>query len=215
MSNEIDQSLKDIFDKIPENDKECLLNTHGITTLSKLMDASSRLQRRELENVCTEVQFFLEIVCVYIQSLESHDHFSWEGFATYCGYNDSSGENVMNLAEEARRPRAVDSSEDNDPNGVHLTAEERKQMELLVENDPLTMKIRGFSPRSLQFQEDVANKKNIVEDASEKTEVTFNDNVFYTKKCYWFQQENGESVIVAIHKFTRVGPFQELVPNTV
>lgn len=77
-------------------------------------------------------------------------------------------------------------------------------MEQNVENDPLTMKICGFSSQALQFEMDQHNKKKLTEDSSEKTEVAFNGSVFYVNRCYYHQQENGESVIVGIRKFTRV-----------
>jgi hypothetical protein len=127
-----------------------------------------------MEGVSNDVQMVLNVVCLYLQSLDSLDSFTWESFENFCEFNDNSGDYELDLAEETKTKKSSD--EDTDPQGLNLTAEERKQMEDQVENDPLTMKIRGFSPRLLMWETDEKNKK-IIEDASEKTEVAFNGTV--------------------------------------
>ena len=130
--------------------------------------------------------------------------FTWEGLENYCDYNDNSGDYVFEALNEERKKRNENNNEDSDPDGFNLTSEERRQMEQNVEDDPLTMKIRGFSSRALQFEFDEATKLKVVQDASEKTTVAFNGSVFYVGKCYYFQQDNGEKVTVGIRKFTKV-----------
>jgi hypothetical protein len=200
----VDKSLQEIMDNIPERDQQVLYQRHKITDLSKLVDVKSMLQQRALDGVCSDVQMVLEVLCTYLESLEDPSKFTWEGFESFCDFKDASGSEhvVIDLAEEVRKRKA--NAEDNDPDGYNLTAEERKQMEQLIENDPLTMKIRGFSARTLQFEMDMNDKKSLLEDTSEKTEVAFNGSVYYKDKCYYYQQPNGETVTVGIRKFTSV-----------
>jgi hypothetical protein len=199
--------LKQILEKIPESDQDILRKKHGIDCLDKLVGAKPSLEKCELQGVHNEVQVFLGVVCSYLESLDSPSYFAWEGFENFCGYNDFSGDDVLDLVEEVR-VKKKESQEDSDPNGYNLTAEERKQLQQFVENDPLTLKISGFSPRSLQFEMENNKHKDIVEDLSSKTEVAFNGSVFYVKRCYNCILPNGESVVVGIHKFTRVSRFR-------
>lgn len=199
-----DQAFQSLLNEIPEKDQRTLLSQHGITDLPKLLDKKLQLQERKLDGVCSDVQMVLEVVCTYLESLDSASSFSWEGLENFCDYTDNSGDYILDTAEETRTKKADQSDEDTDPDGLNLTAEERKQMEQNIEDDPLTMKIRGFSARALQFEVDENNNKKLVNDCSEKTQVAFNGSVFYVKKCYYYQQENGEIVVVGIRKFTKV-----------
>ncbi|KAL3924399.1 MAG: hypothetical protein SGILL_001075 [Bacillariaceae sp.] len=140
------------------------------------------------------------VVCLNLEKLDSVNDFTWEGLENFCEFTDNSGDHALDLAEEMTKKKA-ESGEESDPEGLNLTPEERKRMEEQVENDPLTMKIRGFSARSLQWETDEKNK--IVEEASEKMEVAFNGTVYYVNKCYHHQQPNGTNVILGISKFTR------------
>lgn len=198
-----DKALKEIFNNIPERDQAVLLREHGITDFAKLVDKKSELQQRKLTDVCADVQMVLEVVCMYMETLDSDSIFTWEGFANFCDFNDSSGASVIDDLVEERRTKK-NTQEDADPDGYNLTTEERNQMESYIEDDPLTMKIRGFSSRALQFDVDDYNKKKLVDDSSEKTEVAFNGTVYIANKCYQFQQPNGETVVVGIRKFTKV-----------
>ncbi|CAB9524005.1 Modification methylase [Seminavis robusta] len=196
------QVFEDILDHIPERDQAALQQQNGITDLSKLVDKKGQLQQRQLDGVCSDVQMALHLVCTYLESLDAASTFTWEGLANFSGFVDDSGNYDLDLADETRKKKKQ-TTEDNDPDGYNLTAKERKQMEQRIGNDPLTMKVRGFSSRSLQFEMDNLDKKKLVEDASEKMQVAFNGSVFYVNKCYYYEQENGESVTVAILKFTR------------
>jgi len=205
MSQNANQSFKQVLDNmlIPKEDQIALCTQHGITDFSKLVAKKSEFQQRQLKDVCPEVQMVLEVVCNYVESLESTLNFTLEGYEKFCIVNDNLGEALMEDLSDQNKKR-VNKTENNDPDGYNLTAEERKQMEQDLEEDPLMMKIRGFSPRVLQFEFDEYNKKKISEDSSEKTEVAFDGNVYYVKKCYFFQQPNGETVTVGIRKFTGV-----------
>lgn len=198
-----DQAFQQILDKIPERDQTALFAQHGITDFNKLVAKKSDFQQRQLTGVCSDVQMVLEVVCTYLESLDSTSSFTWEGLENFCDYNDNSGNAVIeDMADQIMKK--ADKVEDADPDGYNLTTEERKQMEQSIKDDPLTMKIRGFSSRALQFEVDDYNNKKLVDDSSENTDVTFNGSVFYVKKCYHYQQPNGENVIVGIRKFTRV-----------
>jgi len=197
-----DPAFKQLLDKLPERDQSALLTQHRITSFVLLLTKKAELQQRQLAGVCSDVQMVLEVVCTYLESLDSLTSFTLEGLENFCDFDDKTGDYVIeDLTEQAKKKQ---KTEESDPDGYNLTIEERKQLEQSVEDDPLTMKIRGFSTRSLQFEFDENEKKQLVEDSSEKTEVAFNGNVYYVKKCYFFQQPNGESVIVGIRKFTRV-----------
>lgn len=203
----IDPTFKQILDEIPERDQEALVQQHSITNFAELIAKRDNLQQRQLKDVCSEVQMVLEVACVYVESLDPSASFTWEGFQNFCDYNDNSGvlDDGDDLNDDQTKNKKRQPEKYSDPEGYSLTAEERKQMDLNVENDPLTMKIRGFSPRSLHFESDEHNKKKIVEDSSEKSEVAFNGNVYFSRKCYFYQQpSSGEKVIVAIRKFTKV-----------
>jgi len=198
-----DQSFKQLLDNFPERDQAALSFQHGVTDFSKLLAKKSELQQRQLKDVCSDVQLILVAICNYVESLDSTSTFAWEGFENFCDFTDNSGDvNFEDLSDQIKKK--VTNKESSDPDGCNLTAEERRQMEQDVEEDPLTMKIRGFSARSLQFEFDEYNKKKLAEDTSDKTEVAFNGNVYYVKKCYFFQQANGETVTVGIRKFTKV-----------
>jgi hypothetical protein len=201
-----DTILNAVFEQIPERDQSALLQKHGVTTIHKLMAMKNSLQQRALDGVCAEVQLVLQHFCTYLDSLDNTStDFSWEGFENFCGYNDTSG---ITLAEDfstnRNRNDVSNDDADADPDGYNLTSEERKQMEDAIENDPLNIMIRGFSPRSLQFEFDEASKKKEVQEASDKTEVAFNGNVYYKNKCYTYQQPGGATVTVGIRKFTSV-----------
>ena len=196
-----DPVFTDILDKIPERDQTALLIQLGIDDCNKLVAKKSDLQQRQLSSVCADVQLFLEVVCIYLESLDAYSSFTWAGLENFCDYTDNSGSAIVEDMAD-RILRKVEKVENSDPDG--LTAEERKQMEQSVEDDPLTMKIRGFSSRVLQFEFDESDKKKNMEDSSDKTEVAFNGSVFYVKKCYNYQQPNGGSVVVGIRKFTKV-----------
>lgn len=200
-----DEAFKEILQNIPERDQAVLERQHGITNFSQLMDKKPQLQQRQLEDVCSDVQMGLEVVCTFLETLDETSSFTWEGFENFCEYNDKTGD--YDLPEETKSKNA-DVQENADPLGYNLTAEERKQMEDQLENDPLTMKIRGFSARALLWEADEKNKK-LTEGTSEKTEVAFNGSVYYVNKCYYFQQENGSNVVVGIRKFTKVSSFVE------
>lgn len=199
-----DSAFKRLWENIPESD-QARLAEHGITDMTKLVANKAQLQKRELENVGYPVQTFLEVVCTYVQSLDSLSSFTWEGFENHCGFVDNSGENVFfdddGVQTQTKKKKKVEEA---DPDGYNLTTEERKQMEQAVEDDPLTLKIRGFSPRSLQFEFDERSKKKEILDGSDKTTVAFNGSVYYVKKCYHYHQSSGESVVVGIRKFTKV-----------
>lgn len=207
-----DRAFQEILDRIPERDQAALLQQHSVTTFSELLDKKSQLQQRLLKDVCSDVQMVLEVVCCYVETLDPTSSFTWEGFENFCDYNDKFGDgghdDSLVFAEEMITKKTASKSGDNgdgaDGGGLHLTAEERKQMEQHVQNDPLTLSIRGFSERTLQFEDDIHAKKKIVEEASEKTEVAFNGKVFYVNRCYHYQQENGGKVMVGIRKFTNV-----------
>jgi DNA (cytosine-5)-methyltransferase 1 len=202
----VDQAFKEVLDKIPEPDAAALI-AHGITDLNKLVDKKSLFD--QLEGICADVQMVLKVVCNYLESLDSTSSFTWEGFENFCEFNDTSGDAIVeDMADQNKKEI---NTADSDPDGFNLTAEERKQMEENVENDPLTMKIRGFSSRSLQFEVDDFNKKKLVDDSSGKTEVTFNGIVFCVKNCYHYQLPNGENVIVGIRKFTKVRSLAAIV----
>lgn len=201
--------FKELMDRIPERDQTALVTQHGIDDFNKLTAKKDVIHQRQLTGVCPDVQLFLEVVCTYLESLDtaSFSSFTWTefeaGLENFCDYTDNSGAAIVeDFADKSLRK--AEKVEDSDPNGYNLTAEERKQMEQNVEDDPLTMKIRGFSSRVLQFEFDETGKKNVLEDSSEKTEVAFNGSVFYVKRCYHFQQPNGGSVVVGIRKFTKV-----------
>jgi len=198
-----DPILQKIYNVIPERDQTELLSQHGITSLPKLIEKKSELHQRELKCVCAEVQMMLEAVCCYVESLDSTSSFTWEGFENLCGYNDNSGDPIIDESDNEAMTKKKPTAHDHDPDGLNLTAEERKQMELHVENDPLTMKIRGFSSRGQDFEWEKTNKK-ATEDTSEKTEVNFNGSVYCVRKCYYHQQSSGQTVIVGIRKFTTV-----------
>mmetsp|Transcript_5872 Transcript_5872/g.10911 ORF Transcript_5872/g.10911 Transcript_5872/m.10911 type:complete len:217 (+) Transcript_5872:347-997(+) len=202
-----DQTFKELMDKIPERDQATLLHRHGITDFAKLVDKKDLLQQRQLDDVCADVQMLLEVVCTYLESLDSPSTFTWEGWENFCDFNDNSGDYVFEDIVEERKKKK-EAAEDADPDGYNLTAEERRQMEQNLEEDPLMMKIRGFSTRALQFEVDENNKKKLAEDTSEKTQVAFNGSVYYTKKCYYYQQGNGETVVVGIRKFTGVSNYK-------
>lgn len=215
-----DPVLLEIFTKIPERDQTALLTEHRITNMAELVAKKSQLQQRALQGVCAEVQLFLEHLSTYLEELDSPaTTFTWEGFMNFCGYVDTSG--GVDLEDSGEKKKANDKTpEKADPDGRDLTAEERKQLEQSVENDPLTMLIRGFSSPSLQFEFDVANKTKNVDEASEKVAVAFNGNVYYVNKCYNYQQPSGKTVTVGIRKFTKnekkaicalVVPFHETV----
>jgi hypothetical protein len=197
-----DPAFKQLLEKIPERD-HAALEKHGIDDFSKLLDKKSQLQQRQLQDVCSDVQMVLEVVCNYVESLDSSTPFTWEGLENFCEFDDNSGDDIFEESAEQSTKKKT-NTEQADPDGYNLTTEERKQMERTVEDDPLTMKIRGFSSRALQFEFDKYEKKKLVEDASEKTEVAFNGNVYYVKKCYTYQQPNGETVVVGICGFTKV-----------
>jgi hypothetical protein len=205
------KAFQDIMGKLPERDQGVLLRQHGVTSLSKLMDKKLKFQQRQFEDICSDVQMVLEVVCTYLESLDDIGSFTWEGFENFCEYIDNSGDYQFEMKAEEVKKMAAGSKEDADPMGFNLTAEERKQMEDQVENDPLTMKIRGFSARSLQWETE-ENAKNLEEDASEKFQVAFNGSVYYVNKCYHYQQGNGNKVVVGIRKFTKV---RENLPNFV
>jgi hypothetical protein len=205
------KAFQDIMGKLPERDQGVLLRQHGVTSLSKLMDKKLKFQQRQFEDICSDVQMVLEVVCTYLESLDDIGSFTWEGFENFCEYIDNSGDYQFEMKAEEVKKMAADSKEDADPMGFNLTAEERKQMEDQVENDPLTMKIRGFSARSLQWEAE-EKAKNLEEDASEKLQVAFNGSVYYVNKCYHYQQDNGNKVVVGIRKFTKV---RENLPNFV
>ena len=202
MSTTTDKAFQEVLDKIPERDQGVLVRQHKVTSLSSLLDKRLQLEQRQLDNVCTDVQMVLEVVCKYAESLEESDPFTWEGFQNFCGYNDNSGDYQLDLPEEIKKKKP-DSEEDSDPMGYNLTAEERKQMEDQMENDPLMIKIRGFSARSLQWEADEKSKK-LSEGTSDKKQVAFNGSVYYVNKCYHYQQPNGANVVVGIRKFTKV-----------
>ena len=198
-----DPAFEQILDKIPEKDQNSLKKQHGITNLNRLVEMKTQVEQRKLDNVCTDVQFALEVVCKYLDTLDDYSSFTWEGFENFCGFTDNSGDYVMDSVDDGAKKNKADPV-DTDPDGYNLTAEERKQMEQNIEDDPLTMKIRGFSSRTLQFEDDKHEKKKLVEEASEKTQVAFNGRVYYVKRCYYHEQQNGETVTVGIMKFTKV-----------
>lgn len=200
-----DPAFKEVLDKIPERDQTALLTQHGVTDFNKLLSKKTAFQQRQLAGVCPDVQMVLDVVCSYLESLDStsYSSFTWAGLENFCDYTDNSGNAVVeDMADKILKK--ANKVKDTDPDGYNLTAEERKQLEQNVEDDPLTMKIRGFSSRALQFEFDESDKKKLVEDCSEKTEVAFNGSVFYVKKCYHYQQANGDHVVVGIRKFTKV-----------
>lgn len=196
-----DKALEEIFQRIPERD-QAALRQHGITSLSMLLDKKSQFQQRGLKNVCADVQMVLDVVCTYMESLESITSFTWESFENFCEFVDNSGDKVLDFADEIRQMKKT-ADEEADPEGYNLTNEERQQMDAAVDNDPLTMMVRGFSAPTLQFEMDENNKKQLVDDPSRKTEVAFNGFVYYVNRCYHYQQENGANVIVGIKAFTK------------
>jgi len=215
-----DPVLKEIFSKIPERDQTALLIDYRITTVAELLAKKSQLQQRALQGVCAEVQLFLEHISTYLEELDSPaTTFSCESFHNFCGYVDTSGDYNIEYFDEKKKTSDKDP-EKSDPDGFNLTAEERKQLEQSVEDDPLTMKIRGFSSRSLQFEFDEVDKKTI-DEVSDKKTVAFNGNVYYVNNCYHYQQQpSGQTVTVGIRSFTKnekkaicalVVPFRETV----
>ena len=196
-----DPSFEQILERLPERDAAALTSQHGVKNIENLLSIQSQLQLQQVKDVSPAVQMALHVACEYLETLDSASSFTWEGFENFCDFNDNSGADVIGVEEETKR---VVSTEESDPDGYNLTAEERRQLEQNVENDPLTMMIRGFSARSLQFEFDEQNNKKAAEDASEKTAVAFNGKVFYVGKCYYFHQPDGGKVIVGIRKFTRV-----------
>eukprot|EP00977_Amphora_coffeiformis_P019711 scaffold7405_cov204-Amphora_coffeaeformis.AAC.9 len=198
-----DHSFKKLLDRIPERDQTALFTQHGITDFSKLLAKKSELEQRQLTGVCADVQMALAVACIYAESLDPSAIFTWEGLENFCDFTDNSGDNTFEDLSDQIKAK-VKAKESPDPDGYNLNAEERRQMEQDVEEDPLTLKIRGFSARTLQFEFDEYTKKKLTENTSVKTEVAFNGNVYYVKKCYYFQQPNGETVTVGILKFTRV-----------
>lgn len=196
-------NFQHILDELPDDDQDAL-QKQGISDFPGLVSKKEDLQHRRLNDVCPEVQLFLWTVCKYLERLDSETVFCLDGYKNFCEYNDSSG-NLLDCdvdgfgyEEGKKRKRHVD----NNSNGENLTAEERRQMEQSVENDPLTMKIRGFSVASLVFE--TYDKKKMEENPGEKAQVEFNGIVYYTKKCYHFKQPNGTNVIVGIRQFTKV-----------
>lgn len=169
-----DKAFESLLSKLPERDQHALTHQHGITDFTMLLLKKTQLEGRELENISNDVQMVLCVVCLNLEKLDSVNDFTWEGLENFCEFTDNSGDHALDLAEEMTKKKA-ESGEESDPEGLNLTPEERKRMEEQVENDPLTMKIRGFSARSLQWETDEKNK--IVEEASEKMEVAFNGTV--------------------------------------
>lgn len=198
-----EKAFKEILDRLPERDQNALLHKHKITGLPKLLEKKMEFQRRQADGICPDVQMVLEVVCMYLSDLSVVDDFTWEGLENFCEYNDTSGDYQLDLAAEEIRKKKNDSAEDSDPDGLNLTAEERKQMQDQMENQPLMMMIRGFSQRTLQWETE-EKIKNAAADESDKLQVAFNGSVYYVQKCYQYQQPNGSVVVVGIRKFTRV-----------
>ena len=211
-------NFQQILGMLPEEDRNAL-KKRGICTFSDLAKNKKELEQQRFGdgNVSPEVQMTLNVICIYLESLGAEggggDGFGWAGFENFCGYNDTSGELpaddddnnndygyvcVESEAAEKRKPTASNGS------GNDLTSEERRQMRQDVEDDPLSVLVRGFSNNgdALQFEND--NKK-AEEEASEKTQVEFNGIVYKKNACYYYKQPNGKpTVTVGIRGFTKV-----------
>ena len=192
---------------IPLPDQDALREIHHITTCDDLLKKKALMEEGKLEGVCADVQKDLVVLCAYMmESLESPSSFTWEGFANFCDYADASGDFVIEEDDEAPKTSTPQKDFDEDTEGLNLTAEERKQLKDLVENDPLQMLVRGFSPKNMQFHFDNGNEKskNAEKDCSEKLFVEFNGKVYHARKCYRYKQSNGTMVTVGIRRFTKV-----------
>ncbi|CAB9523497.1 methyltransferase 1 [Seminavis robusta] len=197
--------FKEIVDQLPEPDQHVLLREHKITNLAKLMEKKMEFEQFQVEGVFDAVQEFLAVVCQYLSSLDDEvGAFSWEGYEKFCECDDTSGDYQLDLAAEEIQKKKESSNEESDPKGLDLTAEERKQLQDQMENQPLTMMIRGFSQRTLQFETEDKTMK-AAEDKSDKLQVAFNGSVYDVNKCYHYQQPKGKVVVVGIRKFTRNG----------
>ena len=201
--------IKEIFGNIiPQPDQDALRNIHQITTCDDLVKKKALMEQGKLEGVCADVQKDLVVLCAYMmESLESPSSFTWEGFANFCDYADASGDFVVDEDDEVAPKTSTPQKDfDEDAEGLNLTAEERKQLKDLVENDPLQMLVRGFSPKHMQFQFDNGNNKskNAEKEFSEKLFVDFNGKRYHVGKCYRFKQSNGTVVTVGIRRFTKV-----------
>ena len=196
--------LNAIFEEIPDNDQAKLIQDHSVMSIHDLLKLKDSFNQRSIDGLRPEVQMFLYHICQYLDSLDDmFSDFAWVGFQNFCGFKDTSGVTLEeDLTTTARN--TTENREDEDPEGLNLTAEERKQMEEQMEQNPLNITIRSFSAQSLQFEFDTANKKKEIDEATDKTEVVFNGNIYYKGKCYIFQQDNGAKVTVGIRKFTKV-----------
>ena len=196
--------LNAIFEEIPDNDQAKLMQDHSVKSIYDFLKLKDSFSQRSIDGVRPEVQMFLYHICQYIDSLDNiFSDFSWVGFQNFCGFKDTSGVTLEeDLTTTARN--TSENREDEDPEGLNLTAEERKRMEDQMAENPLNITIRSFSPQSLQFEFETTNKKKEIDEATDKTEVVFNGDVYYKGKCYTFQQDSGAKVTVGIRKFTKV-----------
>ena len=206
MTTQSHATLLEILENyLPAQDNTALTGEHGIKDFSTLLAKKEQLQNNVLANVCNEAQDILAALCDYINTLDETAAFSIEGFEHFCDPNcvcddDDGPEYNGESVQQAKKKAAAVGA---DPEGYNLTIEERNQISQAMEDDPLTIKIRGFSSASLQFEFDEVKKRK--EDESEKTSVAFNGNVYFVKKCYTYKQpKSGETVVVGIRKFTRV-----------
>jgi len=222
MDDVTDTDFQKVLDMLPEDDQNAL-KKHGVGRFSDLTSKKEDLKHQRFGDVSPEVQMALNIMCIYLESLGGADQvsssggFSWEGFENFCGYNDTSGE--LSAADDAnfgyygetittaKKPNTA-SRGDRD-----LTAEELRQLKQQVEDDPLSVMIRGFSDngRALQFDSD----KEVVADVSEKIEVEFNGTIYRKNTCYYYNKSNGQTVTVGIRGFTKVRKKQRIQVDSI